>query len=413
MSSFSGLALLVAWTQDPFWMDVVCGILGVSAAMVVPPAIDIMGAAYETPSKRKNLAFSAFSAGNPLGFVFGSVVSGLATMVFNWRASFVLITTLWVLFTVLAGFTVPKVEAFPAEQPFGERVSRFVKAFDFVGTALTILGTGLLTAGITRTAHIIAILVVIGVLLLAVFAYWETYPYPLMPPQLWRDRNFTFVRVFLHMCLLLLRRPFWLAFFMQELQRLSPITAAVQLLTQAIAGLIYNVIAGSVLHCINNTLVLALGSSTYVASNALMALMRPDSPYWAFIFPALILSVVGADFQFNVANMYVMQSLPSHQQALAGGIFNTLFWLGAAIALGATTAVFTSATGTPEAMADPMLPYARAFQVPIGLSAGSFLFLPFVRLGTQGHAPGSAPVGDSNLEGKELVAFPVVSVGEK
>jgi MFS family permease len=150
MGSFSALALLVAWAQDPFWMDVVCGLLGVSAAMVVPPAIGILGAAYEVPSKRKNLAFSAFSAGNPLGFVFGSIISGLATMVFNWRASFVLIAILWLLFTVLAYFTVPSVvEAFPANQPFRERATKFVKTFDWLGTALTILGTGLLTAAIT------------------------------------------------------------------------------------------------------------------------------------------------------------------------------------------------------------------------------------------------------------------------
>jgi MFS family permease len=127
----------------------VVGQLGVSAAMVVPPAIGILGAAYETPSKRKNLAFSAFSAGNPLGFVFGSIISGLATMVLNWRASFVLIAILWVLFTVLAYFTVPSVEAFPANQPFRERAAKFVKTFDFLGTVLTILGTGLLTAAIT------------------------------------------------------------------------------------------------------------------------------------------------------------------------------------------------------------------------------------------------------------------------
>jgi hypothetical protein len=96
--------------------------------------------------------------------------------------------------------------------------------------------------------------------------------------------------------------------------------------------------------------------------------------------------------------MYVMQSLPSHQQALAGGIFNTLFRLGAAIALGATTAVYTSTAGTPEGAADPMLGYTRAWQAAIGLSAGSFLFLPFVRLGTQGHAPGAA-AGETKAEG--------------
>lgn len=84
--------------------------------------------------------------------------------------------------------------------------------------------------------------------------------------------------------------------------------------------------------------------------------------------------------------MYVMQSLPSHQQALAGGIFNTLFRLGAAIALGITTAVYSSVAATPAGIADPMLPYTRVFQVGIAMSGVSFFFLPFVRIGTQGHA---------------------------
>lgn len=106
----------------------------------------------------------------------------------------------------------------------------------------------------------------------------------------------------------------------------------------------------------------------------------------------------------------MMQSLPSSQQALAGGIFNTLFRLGAAIALGMTTAVFTSEAGTPEAIANPMMPYSKAFQVSIGLSAGSFLFLPFVRLGTQGHAP-SAGAGESRRDGK--TAGTAATVDEK
>ena len=67
--------------------------------------------------------------------------------------------------------------------------------------------------------------------------------------------------------------------------------------------------------------------------------------------------------------MYVMQAFPSHQQALAGGIFSTLFRLGSAVALGISTAVFSSVKGTRAGMADPMLPYTRAFQVSIALRA--------------------------------------------
>lgn len=83
MGSFAVFVLLLGFARDPFWMDVVLGVLGVSCAMVVPPAGGILGQAYGRPSKRKNMAFAAFSAGNPTGFVFGSITCGIATMLFN------------------------------------------------------------------------------------------------------------------------------------------------------------------------------------------------------------------------------------------------------------------------------------------------------------------------------------------
>ncbi|KAH8884833.1 hypothetical protein GQ53DRAFT_661204 [Thozetella sp. PMI_491] len=393
MGSFAAFVLLVAFAQNPFWMDIVCGLVGISSAMVVPPAIGIMGAAYEQPSKRKNLAFSAFSAGNPLGFVFGSILSGVAAKLFNWRAAYILLAIIWAVLTVVAFWTIPKVETFEAGEPFGSRLKRFLKNFDSIGTILTIFGCGLLTAAVTlgpdngwTTPHVLVMLI-LGLVLLIAFVFWErVYAHPLMPPHIWKDRTFTFIILAtLPGFMGFISVQFWLSLLMQELQGLSPLEVAVHLLPQAIAGLIWNVVAGNTLHRINNTLLLALASVSYIVSNVLFSLMRPDSLYWAFIFPALILNVVGADFSFNVANMYVMQSLPSHQQALAGGIFNTLFRLGSAIALGISTAVFSSVAATDAGRADPMLPYTRAFQVSIGLSCSALLFLPFIKLGTQGH----------------------------
>lgn len=83
MGSYAVFVLLVGFAQNPFWMDVVLGILGVSSAMIVPPAGGILGAAYGKPSKRKNLAFSAFTAGKSLGTVAGSITCGIAARLFN------------------------------------------------------------------------------------------------------------------------------------------------------------------------------------------------------------------------------------------------------------------------------------------------------------------------------------------
>ena len=72
-----------------------------------------------------------------------------------------------------------------------------------------------------------------------------------------------------------------------------------------IAGVLVNVVAAFVLHRISNKLLMAVGALAYVASFALLSGMDlgVTHSYWAFIFPALVLLVVGADFQFNVVNV--------------------------------------------------------------------------------------------------------------
>lgn len=104
---------------------------------------------------------------------------------------------------------------------------------------------------------------------------------------------------------------FYLAFFMQEIRGYDPLSVAVHLLPQAIAGLLWNVLIGYTLHRVNNTLIIAVGSLSYLAANILLSLMRADSSYWAFMFPALILNVVGADFQTNVSNVSLSPILSS------------------------------------------------------------------------------------------------------
>jgi hypothetical protein len=85
--------------------------------------------------------------------------------------------------------------------------------------------------------------------------------------------------------------------------------------------------------------------------------------------------------------MYVLQSLPTHQQSLAGGIFNVVIRLSNTAVLGISTAIFSSIESTPAGMADPMLKYTRTFQTTIAFAAAGLAISPFIRLSTQGNAP--------------------------
>lgn len=106
---------------------------------------------------------------------------------------------------------------------------------------------------------------------------------------------------------------FYLAFFMQEVRGYDPLSVALHLLPQAIAGLVWNILIGLTLHKVNNTLIMGLGGLSYLAANILLSTMKADSSYWAFMFPALILNVVGADFQTNVSNVSSKQRICSFQ----------------------------------------------------------------------------------------------------
>ncbi|KAI5463380.1 major facilitator superfamily domain-containing protein [Mariannaea sp. PMI_226] len=409
MGCFSICSLIAAFAQNPFWADILCGILGLASAMVVPPAIGILGAAYSVPSRRKNWAFAAFSAGNPLGFAMGSIAGGIAARIFDWRASFILLAIIWAVMAVASIWVVPgNVEAFePA--PFKERLKIALEQFDLVGTMLTVLGVGLLTAALTlgpsdgwKTGHVIAMLIV-GFALLVAFIFWESYwEHPLMPLHIWRDKTFCLlVAVVLFGIMSFNSSNFWLALFMQEIWSYDALKVAVHLLPQVIAGIIWNVVAASILHKVNNTIITGVAALAYLGANLLLTFQKAHTTYWAFIFPSLIANVIGADFQFNVANMYVMQALPTHQQSLAGGIFNMLIRLGSTISLGISTAVYSSVKEAQGRDGDENTPFRMAYFVSVGLAALGFLFVPFLRIGTQGNSPDETDVAKAGLV-KEL-----------
>ena len=87
--------------------------------------------------------------------------------------------------------------------------------------------------------------------------------------------------------------------------------------------------------------------------------------------------------------MYVMSSLPRHQQSVAGGIFNTVTKLCNTIGLGITTAIFTSMSAStsakqPSSPTDALTPYLACFWFSCASAGLSICLVPFLRIGTQG-----------------------------
>lgn len=148
MAGFSLSLLIAGFATNAIYMDVFSGVLGLFAGAVVPPAAGALGAVYEKPSKRKNLAFACFSAGNPLGFVGGMIISGVASYLYNWRASFWAHAVIYAIFAVLTVWTVPD-DGF-VRTPL---TVDSLKKFDLFGTVLIVIGFALFASSLSYVPH--------------------------------------------------------------------------------------------------------------------------------------------------------------------------------------------------------------------------------------------------------------------
>lgn len=406
---FSVFCLAAGFSHEAITIDILNGVLGLFSASAVPPAVGLLGIIYEKPSKRKNAAFACFSAGNPLGFVFGTIFGGIATTLLGWRSSFWLLAIIFLVFTIIALFSVPK--DFTAKEPFNWDTW---KRFDILGTVLTVGGIGMFSAALSlgdtapqgwKTPYVLALLI-IGLLLIIAFICWECwYKWPLMPMGIWKDRNFTLVLSILSLGFMAFTpAAFFVSLYFQNVWHMSALMVAVHLLPMAINGIIVNIFAGWALHRISNKLLMGIGSAAYMIAMLLFALNTVHDSYWAFCFPAFLLLVVGADLEFNVANMYVMSSMPPSQQSTAGGIFQTVTKLCMTIGLGINTAVFNSVQQQSNLSSywDKMTqPYAAVFWFAFAASAFSVLLVPFLTIGTQGGREKSVSTGSSRDIGSE------------
>lgn len=134
------------------------------------------------------------------------------------------------------------------------------------------------------------------------------------------------------------------------------------------------------------TVLMIIAVVSMVIASALWSATSPGLTYWDLSFVAQICSVVGVDLMFTVTNMYVMSSLPSHQQSIAGGMFNTLTRLASAVGLAIQTAVYNGAGGSSEGP-DSLRhrPYQATVWVGLGAACIGLALVPWLTLGRQGH----------------------------
>ncbi|KAH7420231.1 major facilitator superfamily domain-containing protein, partial [Cadophora sp. MPI-SDFR-AT-0126] len=377
-------SLLTAFAPNALSINVLCGFLGLGTAIIAPPAIGTLFATYPQ-GKRRNRVTGALGVGNPLGFILGSISSGVATKYASWRQSFIVIA---VFFFVMAGAAIWTVPAIPRSGNPGA----LVKQFDYLGTFLTVAGLACVSAALTEAPELgwhsykVLILLFLGLISLSLFAIWENHaPFPLLPPSIFQNSTFTMSIVCVGLGYMsFITNQFWISMYMQDIQVLAPLHIAVRLMPQAIIGVGWSYLGQALVSCISGRVLMGIGGLGYLGGAVLMLFVKPETSYWAVLFPSLCVTVIGADFQFIVSNLYISSRLTPSQSSLGAGILQTALRLSISIGLAITSAIYGTMAQTPQGRTHTTFPFSRVFLCTIIISSLSLVFIPFLQIGRQG-----------------------------
>lgn len=116
----------------------------------------------------------------------------------------------------------------------------------------------------------------------------------------------------------------------------------VRLLPMCITGVLCNVVVAVIVGHVPLVWMIATGTLFTGLANLLFAVVDPAAPYWAFGFPAAIVSVFGADFVFATGTLFVAKVCLPHEQSVGGALFQTLTQVGTAFGIAISTIVFNA-----------------------------------------------------------------------
>lgn len=173
---------------------------------------------------------------------------------------------------------------------------------------------------------------------------------------------------------------------------ISPLLAAAWFTPLAVGGMFLAVCGGLLLHVLPNRVLMIVSQAGFLVSVLLFAVIpeRGESGsgpsiskiYWAYVFPAMLCGTIGIDITFNITNVFITTAMPSRLQSTAGGVINSLLYLGMAFWLGVGELAVSSTILTRGEEAVPLREqYRIGFWTGVGLAAVAMVLVSTIRLG--------------------------------
>jgi EmrB/QacA subfamily drug resistance transporter len=359
----AGLALFVAASVacalagNAGWLIAARTIQGAGAAMVMPLAMALLGAAI--PPEERGRALGIFSSITGLALIVGPVAGGAISQGLAWQWIFWLNVPVGLVLIPLVQRRIP--------ESFGP------------GTAIDVPGVVLVTGaafgavwGLMRgnsagwsNAEVPAALAA-GLLLAIAFALWELRARePMVPMRLFRARPFSAgIGANFLFCAAMYGVVFLLPQFLQFAQSRDPLAAGLRLLPWTATLFVVAPVAGSLVNRVGERRLVVVGLLLQAAGIAWIGLIAaPDLPYAQLVAP-LIIAGAGVSMAMPAAQNAVLNAVARPEVGKAAGTFNMFRFLGGVTGIAIAGAMFASTGSFASAQA-----FSDGFVSALGVSA--------------------------------------------
>src|SRR5690349_16981507 len=307
---------------------------GVGAALMMPATLSIVTHAF--PPHERGKAMGTWAGVSGLALAIGPVVGGLLTEHVSWRAIFYL--------------NIPVAVGAVLAALFAVRESRDTT----VGREVDYLGVVTLTGGLTALilalvegnswgwgSTEIVVLLIAAVAGLAAFVAIELrVKVPMVEFHFFSDRNFLgAVIVALIISFAMLGVFFFLALYMQDILRYSPLEAGVRFLPSTLMIVGVAPVAGRLADRFGPRWLIAGGLVIVAASLFSFSRIAVDSGYLDLL-PGFMLLGIGVAMTMSPMTSAAMNAVPVQKAGIASGVLSMFRMVGGSLGIAVTGAIF-------------------------------------------------------------------------
>jgi EmrB/QacA subfamily drug resistance transporter len=316
---FATASAWCALAPGPAQLIAARAVQGVGGALLVPASLAIVGASFE--GRLKAQAIGTWGALSAIAMAVGPVLGGWLVEEVSWRAAFLINPVLAAVAIPIALWHVPE-----SRDPEAHNL-------DLGGAVLAMTGLAGLVYGLIESSvwglgapRVLAALV-LGSIALAAFVSVERHAKdPMVPPSLFRSRNFdgaNLVTLLFYMALT--GSLYFLPFLMMQVHGYSAFVAGSVFLPFVAMAFLIGRLSGGISARFGTKIPLVVASLALLAGLLLFAVPGVEhGSYWTSFFPAMVVQGVGMALAITPLTTVALGSVDREHSGLASGVNNAV-----------------------------------------------------------------------------------------